>query len=81
MNVDIFIFLIVFLIVLIDTWWNVNKDTPQNRNKAMRVLIDTWWNVNFADCSKYLFQFPVLIDTWWNVNFGDLIIFDEFISF
>ena len=34
-------------IVLIDTWWNVNKlrDTPVLADRI--VLIDTWWNVNY----------------------------------
>ena len=34
------------VIVLIDTWWNVNRMgwiIPEN---VKPVLIDTWWNVN-----------------------------------
>ena len=33
--------------VLIDTWWNVNKNQRLIRFVCFRVLIDTWWNVNF----------------------------------
>ena len=32
--------------VLIDTWWNVNKYTPDDLVYTGDVLIDTWWNVN-----------------------------------
>ena len=33
-------------IVLIDTWWNVNKSCAYNSSNCASVLIDTWWNVN-----------------------------------
>ena len=36
----------VRIIVLIDTWWNVNSDTIEPNIFAIFVLIDTWWNVN-----------------------------------
>ena len=36
----------MMLLVLIDTWWNVNV-FPANLSDTMHiVLIDTWWNVN-----------------------------------
>ena len=34
------------VLVLIDTWWNVNILTPQSFGEEQLVLIDTWWNVN-----------------------------------
>ena len=34
------------LIVLIDTWWNVNSDKLPSWLTLDTVLIDTWWNVN-----------------------------------
>ena len=34
------------VLVLIDTWWNVNTQTPTQTRKHIAVLIDTWWNVN-----------------------------------
>ena len=54
--------------VLIDTWWNVNRVITPAITSENVVLIDTWWNVNsgFGSPSP---GFPsVLIDTWWNVN-------------
>ena len=35
-----------FIIVLIDTWWNVNTDSICKWFGIQPVLIDTWWNVN-----------------------------------
>ena len=32
--------------VLIDTWWNVNKNVICYTTTGKAVLIDTWWNVN-----------------------------------
>ena len=34
------------VIVLIDTWWNVNKCDEDDNPTDEYVLIDTWWNVN-----------------------------------
>ena len=34
------------LLVLIDTWWNVNVDYDGLVLRVEQVLIDTWWNVN-----------------------------------
>ena len=34
------------VLVLIDTWWNVNNATQGIKSVISRVLIDTWWNVN-----------------------------------
>ncbi len=56
------------VLVLIDTWWNVNVRYYTFDVNNPLVLIDTWWNVNLL----YLRTLPesdtVLIDTWWNVN-------------
>ena len=32
--------------VLIDTWWNVNREQTFPIGRILKVLIDTWWNVN-----------------------------------
>ncbi len=34
------------VLVLIDTWWNVNKALIGQTASEFMVLIDTWWNVN-----------------------------------
>ena len=34
------------VIVLIDTWWNVNELQSPTKQPEQLVLIDTWWNVN-----------------------------------
>ena len=34
------------VLVLIDTWWNVNKTFAKIFDELKAVLIDTWWNVN-----------------------------------
>ena len=34
------------IIVLIDTWWNVNYIQQSKILNPNKVLIDTWWNVN-----------------------------------
>ena len=38
--------IIIFIVVLIDTWWNVNYFFEINGIGGHAVLIDTWWNVN-----------------------------------
>ena len=37
----------LMLIVLIDTWWNVNVRDEIVFDFQNQVLIDTWWNVNY----------------------------------
>ena len=56
------------MLVLIDTWWNVNILTPQSFGEEQLVLIDTWWNVNTNKLGAGVDAVEVLIDTWWNVN-------------
>ena len=34
------------ILVLIDTWWNVNVYVLSVASTSLFVLIDTWWNVN-----------------------------------
>ena len=34
------------ILVLIDTWWNVNTKEQTSFTIKKEVLIDTWWNVN-----------------------------------
>ena len=58
------------VLVLIDTWWNVNKYEKFSLQTATRVLIDTWWNVNINWQELAISAVIVLIDTWWNVNSG-----------
>ena len=40
--------------VLIDTWWNVNRQDSNRDQLQCLVLIDTWWNVNMKDISEFL---------------------------
>ena len=40
------IFLIALEVVLIETYWNVNKDVVDAMQKTREVLIETYWNVN-----------------------------------
>ena len=35
------------MLVLIDTWWNVNLGAITIEETKAPVLIDTWWNVNY----------------------------------
>ena len=56
------------MLVLIDTWWNVNSYVNDTKESPKNVLIDTWWNVNEEGHKVYYFTPDVLIDTWWNVN-------------
>ena len=37
------------VLVLIDTWWNVNTPERVRKVKRQPVLIDTWWNVNLEN--------------------------------
>ena len=55
-------------LVLIDTWWNVNKVDCGKYAVLVKVLIDTWWNVNPFSTPLIFINPFVLIDTWWNVN-------------
>ena len=59
---------LIFLTVLIDTWWNVNETHRIFFLNCYLVLIDTWWNVNRITAKKKRARTYVLIDTWWNVN-------------
>ena len=52
------------VIVLIDTWWNVNCGLINNRLSTRIVLIDTWWNVNNNTKLSEIMSIRVLIDTW-----------------
>ena len=46
MNDDSFEQMMQNILVLIDTWWNVNKKLDEVFRLSSPVLIDTWWNVN-----------------------------------
>ena len=63
------------ILVLIDTWWNVNLEEHSCSLHAVWVLIDTWWNVNILTPQSFGEEQLVLIDTWWNVNDYDDIVF------
>ena len=45
--------------VLIETLWNVNVDTPEKAKKKDNVLIETLWNVNT------FFSWRLLLMTWY----------------
>ena len=59
---------LVLMLVLIDTWWNVNLYASRLIIKMAMVLIDTWWNVNTLKSPDAKTDSTVLIDTWWNEN-------------
>ena len=42
------------VLVLIDTWWNVNPYTSNENAIGWSVLIDTWWNVNTYTLRVYI---------------------------
>ena len=42
------------ILVLIDTWWNVNRRTKAIFSGLAKVLIDTWWNVNHGKGDAFL---------------------------
>ena len=60
--------IVLFVLVLIDTWWNVNEWLTAYNEHSASVLIDTWWNVNINVEEPPEWLVAVLIDTWWNVN-------------
>ena len=35
------------MLVIIDTWWNVNLGAITIEETKAPALIDTWWNVNY----------------------------------
>ena len=41
-----FVYILLRICVLIDTWWNVNINFSGKMAQMTTVLIDTWWNVN-----------------------------------
>ena len=41
-----FVYILLRICVLIDTWWNVNTNKLGAGVEEVTVLIDTWWNVN-----------------------------------
>ena len=64
---------VVYQLVLIDTWWNVNTQLHSFLTLHPQVLIDTWWNVNTLLHEPLFRTDHVLIDTWWNVNLFSLV--------
>ena len=56
-----------FILVLIDTWWNVNERIGKIRGKF------AGFNRYMVECELssediFFLSLFVLIDTWWNVN-------------
>ena len=69
------------ILVLIDTWWNVNLLNVTLTGLPEWVLIDTWWNVNVCGQSVMDIREKVLIDTWWNVNDFDIFRYANLFAF
>ena len=46
------VFLYFSVIVLIDTWWNVNVSADTTKQVTYPVLIDIWWNDNKENIIK-----------------------------
>ena len=57
-------------LVLISTYWNVNKFAKDEWGRRKPVLISTYWNVNPYAVCVYAADDLVLISTYWNVNKG-----------
>ena len=58
----------IILLVLIDTWWNVNL-----HKRWVRTIIRRRFNRYMVECefnfyNCFVCTIYVLIDTWWNVN-------------
>ena len=55
-------------VVLISTYWNVNRLDVIIPACTVTVLISTYWNVNSASGTVIIDTNGVLISTYWNVN-------------
>ena len=42
-----FRFIIIITSVLVETYWNVNKEDESHKKALELVLVETYWNVNF----------------------------------
>mgnify|MGYP006945849525 CR=1 FL=1 len=57
------------ILVLIETYWNVNFSILFSVDLLTPVLIETYWNVNMKRHALSVGQEIVLIETYWNVNY------------
>ena len=62
--------MIIFYIVLIETYWNVKCINADPWWDHRRVLIETYWNVKFVKIVDKTADHMVLIETYWNVKFS-----------
>ncbi len=60
--------IVIVVIVLISTYWNVNYGLSSKDKSQPDVLISTYWNVNTNETSGFFTSITVLISTYWNVN-------------
>ena len=65
---DAGVFVLLSLIVLIETYWNVNEYKIPEDAADNSVLIETYWNVNNCGATSKKNSMQVLIETYWNVN-------------
>ena len=56
------------VVVLIETYWNVNITVELVVAPSVSVLIETYWNVNITREVLPTETAIVLIETYWNVN-------------
>ena len=59
---------LLHVVVLIETYWNVNIIATLVLDFLEAVLIETYWNVNIYAGSNPARVVCVLIETYWNVN-------------
>ena len=63
--------MIIFYIVLIETYWNVKCINADPWWDHRRVLIETYWNVKFVKIVDKTADHMVLIETYWNVKLDE----------
>ena len=57
-----------FLLILIETYWNVNQYPASPQLLQCIILIETYWNVNTNRIMVQVDVERILIETYWNVN-------------
>ena len=60
--------MVVLVLVLIETYWNVNMGKHYGYGLSQWVLIETYWNVKLKKDKLLCVRKAVLIETYWNVK-------------
>ena len=56
------------VIILIETYWNVNSSSQNTNDRLRHILIETYWNLNKSIDQLKGYGLRILIETYWNVN-------------